>query len=425
MINPDTLPPADRIDPNRLTVLLEGLGWRLVGGRRGLYNRLAPPSLTDETGLRGSLVIPLDREAPEFAELLSAAVLEVSSSTSQDLWQRLIEPRIVADPADQFQFRKETSAPAGLIPWKLGEDLIRSARSTLAAGAKTYVQKMRRYSNKLGQFSGRFLDNVMMGQTAVGSYIVTAYAPTDVSIPVFSSTPLGIGAHGGRIARGREVTSAVAGALEATAEALDHYRRTASLSGFEFGVQHGISFELSAALYELARDSEGGDIQIAWEDSIDLLDAPLLRSFEFSGSDAPILQRAATFLSGDTEEDDRHRTLVGRVHLLTKKQMGGPGLFGIETLSGLPRKARVRLRNMDDYHLAVRAHDEDLVLAVEGELERDGSMNWLYNAEIVAEVGQADEISTRLAAMPRVEQMSVDDFFDLEDEPEQRPPANS
>jgi len=80
---------------------------------------------------------------------------------------------------------------------------------------------------------------------------------------------------------------------------------------------------------------------------------------------------------------------------------------------------------MDDYHLAVRAHDEDLVLAVEGELERDGSMNWLYNAEIVAEVGQADEISTRLAAMPRVEQMSVDDFFDLEDEPEQRPPANS
>ncbi|WFE37437.1 hypothetical protein [Micromonospora sp. WMMD998] len=400
-------------------MLLEELGWRLVGGRQGLYNRLAPPNLADETGLRGSLVIPLDREAPEFAELLSAAVLEVSSSATQELWQRLIEPRIIADPADQFQFRKETSAPAGLIPWKLGEDLIKSARATLAAGAKTYVQKMRRYSNRLGQFSGRFLDTVMMGQTAAGSYIVTAYAPTDASIPVFSTTPPGAGAYGGRVARGREVTSAVAGALGATAEALDHYRRTASLSGFEFGIRSGISFELSAALYELARDSDGGDIQISWEESVDLLEAPFITSFEFSGSDAPILQRAATFLSGDAEEVTRRRTLVGRVHLLTKKQMGGPGLFGIETLSGLPRKVRVRLRDMEDYHRAVRAHDEDLVLAVEGELERDGSMNWLYNAEILAEIGQANEISTRLAAMPRMEQISVDDFFDLDDAEDQ------
>jgi len=80
---------------------------------------------------------------------------------------------------------------------------------------------------------------------------------------------------------------------------------------------------------------------------------------------------------------------------------------------------------MEDYHRAVRAHDEDLVLAVEGELERDGSMNWLYNAEIVAEIGQAEEISSRLAAMPRTEQMSVDDFFDVEDEAGQEPPANS
>jgi hypothetical protein len=199
------------------------------------------------------------------------------------------------------------------------------------------------------------------------------------------------------------------------------------MSAFEAGVQRGISFELSAALYELARDSDGGDIQIAWEDSVDLLDVPPISSFEFSGSDAPILQRAATFLSGDAEEETRRRTIIGRVHLLTKKQMGGPGLFGMETISGLPRKVRVRLRDMEDYHRAVRAHDEDLVLAVEGELERDGSMNWLYNAEVIAEIGQAEEISSRLAAMPRAEQISVDDFFDTEDdsETEQGPTASA
>jgi cystathionine gamma-lyase len=221
-----------------------------------VYNRLAPPGLIDESGIRGSLVIPLDKEAPEFWELITAAVRDLSAGAGGDLWRRLIEPRLVAEAVDQFQFRKEVAAPAGLIPWKLGEDLVRSARLTLASGAKTQVEKMRRFSNRLGQFSGRFLDSVLMGQTAVGSYIVTAYAPTDTAIPVHSSAPAGAGAAGGRTARGRDITIAVANAVEATAEAPDHFHRTASLSAFEANVSRGVSVELSTALQELARDAD-------------------------------------------------------------------------------------------------------------------------------------------------------------------------
>jgi hypothetical protein len=410
--NPYTMPSPERIDPTRFTLVLEEAGWRLVGGRRGIYNRLAPPGLEDSSGFRGALVVPLDKEAPEFNSMMVAAIREVSLAATGDIWQRVIEPRIMSSAADRFEFRKQTAVPAGLIPWKEGEELIESARRTMTAGAKSYVQKMRRFSNKLGQFSGRFLDSLLMGQTAVGSYIVTAYAPTDTEIPVFSTSPVGTGAFTGRTARGREVTTAVAGALEATAEALSHYHNTASLSAFEAGIERGISYELSAALHDLAQNSDGSDITILWEEAADLFGALPPSKFVFTAADAPVLERAAISLGNVVEQVSRV-TVMGRVHLLTKKALGGPGVFGLETISGPARKVRVRLRDPEGYHSAVKAHDEDLVLAVDGQLERDGNLSWLYDAEVLGEVGRVDEITSRLAEMPPAEstgQLSFDDL---------------
>jgi hypothetical protein len=42
-MNPNTLPSPDRIDPNRLTVLLEEAGWRLVGGDVACTTGSLPP----------------------------------------------------------------------------------------------------------------------------------------------------------------------------------------------------------------------------------------------------------------------------------------------------------------------------------------------------------------------------------------------
>ena len=417
MKNTDTVPSPERINPERFTLLLEEAGWRLVGGRRGVYNRLAPPGLVDESGLHGALLVPLDKEAPEFSSLMAAAIEQVNRTAPHDSWHRAIGPRLLFDPADEFQFRKESATPAGLIIWRQGEDLIASARATLAAGAKAHLAKMRRFSNRLGQFSSRFLDSVLMGQTGVGSYLITAYAPTDSSIPVGSHQPDARSTEAQTVS-GRTITLTVAAALEATAEAIDHYRTTASLSGFEDGVRRGISYELSTALQGLTRDSDGGDISIFWEDAVDLLGSIPTSRYEFSGADTAILEHAATLLDGETEPAVRH-TIIGRVHLLTKKQLGGPGVFGLESISGQARKVRVRLRNPAEYRLAVKAHDEDLILAVDGELERDGSLHWLYNAEISAEIARVDEMTARLAdlSLPEVtDQLSLDDFLEPRDD---------
>ncbi|GAB7032115.1 hypothetical protein AB0G35_35860 [Streptomyces sp. NPDC021749] len=376
-----TLPA--RVDPGKLSALLEEAGWRRIGGRRGIYSRYTPPNLTD-AWLNSSLMLPLDEDAPEFVDAMRSALLQLSQD--REFWVRSVYPRLIVDASDEFKFRKESSAPSGFIAWKSGERLVESARRTLIAGAKSYMGPGRHFVNKHGRFAHRYLDQVLMGQTAPGSYVITAYAPPNAGVPVspsadasaFAIPELGL-------ASVRDVSQAVVKAVQATVEALDHYRSSGSLSGFEAGVTQGISYEMTHAILGIAENSEGADISVEW-DPITPAPVELDSHFEFRGSDVEPLSKAAIRLAADNSS--QVSTLVGRVHLLAKKQAGSPGVFGIESLGpGRVKKVRVRLSEEEEYHEAVRAHEEDLALEVSGRLEREGNLSWLYDATVMRTLG--------------------------------------
>ncbi|WP_461026038.1 hypothetical protein [Streptomyces sparsus] len=337
------------------------------------------------------MIIPLDESAPEYQEMLRAAMLQLAQD--RDLWTRSIYPRLAVHASDEFKFRKESSAPSGLIQWRHGEELIESARRTLLAGAKSYISPGRHFVNRNGRFAGRYLDQVLMGQTAPGSYVVTAYAPPNgaVSLTGGAGTTNSFPEVGA--AQVRAVSKAVIQAVEATVEALDHYRASGSLAGFEDGVSRGISYEMTSALIGLAAHSEGSDITVEWDTSEPLVE-PLASRFEFSGSDVGALGQAAIRLAED--QTTQTVTVVGRVHLLAKKNFDSPGVFGVESLMpGSPKKVRVRLADDEDYHEAIRAHEENLALQVSGILEKEGNLSWLYNATVIQTVGSIDDYTAR------------------------------
>lgn len=395
-----TLPA--RVDPGKLSALLEEAGWQRIGGRRGIYSRYSPPTLTD-AWLNNSLLLPLDEEAPEFFDAMRSALLQLSQD--RDFWIRSIYPRLIVDASDEFRFRKESSAPSGFIAWKSGERLVESARRTLIAGAKSYLGPGRHFVNKHGRFAHRYLDQVLMGQSAPGSYIITAYAPPNAGVPLsgsadspaFAVPELGL-------ASVRDVSQAVVRAVQATVEALDHYRTSGSLSGFEVGVPQGISYEMTSVILGIAENSDGADISIEW-DPFSPPPSDLDSRFEFRGSDVDPLSKAATRLAADKSSEVS--TLVGRVHLLAKKQAGSPGVFGIESLSpGRTKKVRVRLSDEEEYHEAVRAHEEDLALEVSGRLEKEGNLSWLYDATVMRTMGPISDY-TRASRSPIEGQISL------------------
>jgi hypothetical protein len=370
------------IDPHRLTHLLELAGWDIVGSRDGAYNRLAPPGRFE--GERGaSLVVPLNPEAVDFAIMMEAALRVIGSVDQATAQTFSVVARLGSTALDAYRFRKETTAPTGLIPWPEGEDLHVAARGTLVAGAKSFRDRMRYFHNRFGEFANRYMDSVLMGQTAPGSYIVTALVPAREFVKISNSRNTGLPVKGVEVAEVREVTVAVIEAIEATCDALAHFRSSKSMSGFEVGVPSGVSYEMTTALAQLAGYSSESDITIDWDPA---LDPPSGRSaggtvFGLSPEDAGTLAKAALQLAASPPA--RHASAVGRIHLLTKKQAGGPGVIGITTFDGDPsRTVRVHLSS-EDYHRAVQAHDDDLAVEVAGDLERDGNLYWLYRARVV------------------------------------------
>ncbi len=130
------------------------------------------------------------------------------------------------------------------------------------------MEPLRYYANRFGQFANRFLDGVLMGQTAPGSYIVSAF------VPVVGYVPLSQSGSGERRAERlnpawdsaptREITLAVIRAVETTLEAVSHYRETTSYAGFDEGVARGVSFEMTSALRMLVEGGDGADVTVEW-----------------------------------------------------------------------------------------------------------------------------------------------------------------
>jgi hypothetical protein len=378
--------------------------------------RYLPPETEESHSRVASLLVPLDVRAPEFDDVMKSALMQIAED--RESWTRIIYPRLTVDASDEFRFRRESAAPSGFIDWRSGERLIESARRTLLAGAKFFLGPGRHFVNRHGRFASRYLDEVLMGQTAPGSYIVTAYAPPHAGISLSAS--------GGEmshlpdvgVAHAREVSQAVVRAVEATAEAIEHYRTSGSLSGFEAGVPRGISYEMTQALLGIAANSDGADITVEW-DSNSSESPPESVHFEFKGSDADPLGKAAVRLAED--KSSRMVTMIGRVHLLAKKEVGSPGVFGVEALtSGPAKKVRVRLADDEDYHEAIRAHEEDLALQVSGKLEKEGNLSWLYNATVIRTMGHVDQYQ-RSRLVRNVPAGQINLFGDDSDQPTQIP----
>lgn len=377
-------------DPTRLVQLLEEAGWRRTGGRDGVYSRFRPPEA--EFGFKQrSLLIPLDTSAPEFDEVMQEALSYLRFLPSDSAAYTLLS-RLTTSPTDQFAFAKETSAPKGWIQWEEGESLISSVRGLLVAGAKTARENLTYFGNRYGQFANRFMEEVMMGQTAVSSYVVTAYVPTAAPIPLRKNKDSEEGVHfiGQDAISSRDVSKSVATTLDATTEALSHFAKYNNLSVFT-EPELALSYESVSALQKMTQDADYASITIKWEPSlVDILEYE--QEFSFRGSQAPTLARAANELV--KPEPTKPESAVGTVHLLSRSESGGPGVIGITTLDGQPaKKLRVHLEE-DDYHRALSAHDRGSIVRVAGNLEREGNLSWLYQARILQVIDAQESQST-------------------------------
>lgn len=386
--------------PERISEFLVRHGWERHGGREGIYERLRfkkdekskrdPDPINALHGPdRIDLIMPLDQSWADYDELLSELLLRLATFTPE-IARIMRKELLERSPGDQLKFKKDVPTIKGAVAWSLGKDLIWSAENILLAGAKTRLHRRAYYGQVNGQFAHRFLDSVLMGQTEIGSYVVTAFAPAQEAFPDKVSkseypTVQGVGTY-----TGREIVESVVEGLESTLEALDHHRSTNSLSGFERGVRNGVSKEMVQAVRTMVLDSEGADVTVDWTPEV-LSNGPAQPAtrLSFESSAAPVLERAAARLASLATPE--MVTAIGWLSLVSRPSRGGSGLVRLRVAHGSEASSLQIPLDGQAFERAASAIGHEQQVIVTGRQERDGNRYWLYDAQLEVVAGEPPE----------------------------------
>ncbi|MBT2532802.1 hypothetical protein J7E83_11850 [Arthrobacter sp. ISL-48] len=365
-------------DPRNIAAFLMRHGWERTGGRDG-YDRYRFKDGRSNTEQQ-SVIVPLDQSWADYDELLGELLLRIEA-TSPEVGPLMVKELLERSLGDELKFRKDVSTIGGAVAWSAGRDLIWAAENILLAGAKTRLSRRAYYGQANGRFAHRFLDSVLMGQTEIGSYVVTAFAPPHEAFPdrapkVDAPSIAGLGTY-----TGREIVESVVGGLESTVEALEHYKTTNSMSGFERGVSSGVSREMVEAVRRMVVDSDGADVTVEWSGEV-VASQPLQAKthLAFEGSAAPVLERAGHTLA--SLQPAEHVTAVGRLSLVSRPKRGEMGVVRLKVSAGSEASTlQIRLSEESfEVAAAAIAHEEEV--QVTGRQERDGNRYWLYDADL-------------------------------------------
>lgn len=368
-------------DPaEHVTALLRRLAWAPASKSPGRYEVWSPADDEDE-----EVIVPINPANGDYSQLLDRArryLLRRYGSEAERIEALLIVA--AAADLDATRWKKETSVDAGLISWTEGESIYSAARDSLVAAARG-VRSKRAIQGKSSAFlARRFMEQVFMGQTEVGSFVVTAHIPASRAFHVNEKSERAsqIDARKAETVSGRAIIDVFEQSISAVREALTAYKKAPRVEVFEELVPEGVSFELVRSLATLTRD---GDAAV----SIQRGEATTnIREIEFDAVEAPVLDRVAASFAKVTEPASVR--ITGEVSLLDSSSSVPAHLIRVDVMSGADaRRVRVRL-TPEQYDTAVAAYAGKRWLSLSGTLEKDGRDWWLYHVADVAETPAAE-----------------------------------
>jgi hypothetical protein len=324
----------------------------------------------------------MDQRAPDYPQLLGSALQSVASvlGFSPDDAVR----RILLERADVVSFEVQMeSAPDGTIPLTDGRRLIMAGYDTLEAAALAQGIRRSYWRGRRPQRTVDFMERIRLGLPRLGSYVVPVVVPLSIAGTLErsiagSGAPLALE---GEDPYERSVTRTLATAVLAAKAAADE-STAGDLRPFQDAVAAGVSANLCAALGS-TRDVpslEGIEVEVNWAQRSDVVAPGASVSISIP---RPILARfaeAAIYLG--PKETDREELISGKIEHLDHAEGDQEGTIGIRaSVDGISRMVWVELP-LDDYHRAVRAHDENLDVVCRGTLVAYGPRRMLESLSV-------------------------------------------
>lgn len=366
-------PLAAYLDPMTIEVYLLAHDWEAIK-RNKTFSVWRPRESASSAG--EFLFVPLVSTPADFEDRLRDVVARLSELEGRDPETVATNLRYATSDLIRISLVSPRVGP-GELPLEDGRNLFDGAKDMMRAAACAAIDPRPSFGTRTPETAKDYLDGVRLGQTERGSYVVTvisqvtpseqqALVPDDVE---HIDVPFE-----------RKVTTRLMESLEATeAAAREVIASQASVAEtFEEAVPRGVSSNLCAALAKMSEDQAAAQVHIsmAWASSR----APIQQappSVTFEPSSMPVISEAVDVLRNLGPFDDE--LIEGFVVRLNRgKEDEAIGSIAIEGfVQGRRRVVHIELPD-EQYHLALRAHDDRRPVRIRGTLAKRGR-NWVLS----------------------------------------------
>lgn len=354
-------------DHQLLETVLKKYGWTsqpLFNGKASIWNPEDPM-----TGAESTILIPTDPTAPDYEVLLQSATTKcvqlLGSRFTADL---TYENSLVEHLMDPLEMHRSIDADSGFIPWGMGQTAYKSLTEILSAGARAALATKRVYHSSGYVIANSIMGDALMGQTRIGSYIITALIPSRHS---FAASTTQDQKKSPETIPGRAITKKIVSALSAiqsgVAEVISRHNDDdddTALQVFDPLVQEGVSYEMVDALSLL--DEGESDISVSYRNS-DRLNQLESFSFTLEPPMIPVLERVGRYLS--KPQEPRTALVTGEVVQLSNSE--DQPRHEIKLLAPVDKKMKsisVKLSE-EQYNHAIEAHGNERLLSLHGVIE--------------------------------------------------------
>jgi hypothetical protein len=336
---------------------------------------------TENNGEKYKVWIPLKSESSDYLAMVFSALNTISQAQQKSVGQ-LIEDFQTIGVGDVIRFHAyDYYLPEGnTLPFLEGLSLFSRIKQLATAAASSVVDKRPIHSKKPSTEVKEYIDSLRLGQTEKGSYLIKVISP----IEQLEKNPGEIDNFTESIPFSRRAVVE----LFQSVKTLNEVAQTVNKLGkFDFhlfldAVPKGVSANLCEALLptqsledEYPKDTSL-EISVTW--SYLVIDDTLPKDAKvfIEKESIPQIRKAAKEFRMHNPESIN---LQGWVNILERDSRKGPGLIRIlGRVHDKIRSVRVNLEP-EDYNLAIDAHKNGYIVAVEGDLRLENNIYHLYN----------------------------------------------
>lgn len=327
-----------------------------------------------------AITLPTNPNNADFEILLHSAIANLKDTSAADI-ERILELSALKleENYDELEVRRETEAQRGTISWEAGAEMVQGAQNLLIAAAKSTNEKKARYGQSQYVVADNFLDKCQMGQTRIGSFIVSALVPTDASIKTTNSEK----ARAANMPNltGRNVTTQLTESLSAAFEGIRDFKKNSKVEVFDELVQDGVSYELLGGLLTATGKSHA-QLSVEFLPTTEgYFNESATKRFEVTPGDHEAITKGKRHLEATPTK--QYVTLIGEViYLKSRESKPSDRLITLAArLQSSEFNFRVEL-DREQYDEAVTAHHERKMIEIRGTLEIKGKVRHVYDVTL-------------------------------------------